>query len=146
MKIPADFLRRVGYRLPTEEEWECACRAGSVTAWSMGDAEDLLPRYAWYVGNPKAGGQSHPVGSLRPDDWGLFDLHGNAWEWCHDRYDKVAGGKRDKEDISDKYRRLWRGGSFDVGALIARSAYRYYHAPASRHAFIGFRPARTHRE
>jgi formylglycine-generating enzyme required for sulfatase activity len=143
MKIPADFLRRAGYRLPTEEEWECACRAGSVTAWSMGDADDLLARYAWYGAN--AGSQSHPVGSLRPNDWGLFDLHGNAWEWCHDRYETAAGGKKDKEDISDKYTRLLRGGAFDVGALYARSANRNADPPATRYGHFGFRPARAFR-
>jgi formylglycine-generating enzyme required for sulfatase activity len=144
MRVPADFLQRAGYRLPTEEEWECACRAGSATAWSMGDAEDLLPRYAWYTAN--AGYQSHPVGSLRPNDWGLFDLHGNAWEWCHDRSDKAAGGKRDKEDISDKYSRLLRGGSFSNDAVSARSAHRPNRAPANRLANLGFRLARTHHE
>jgi formylglycine-generating enzyme required for sulfatase activity len=101
MQVPADFRWRKGYRLPTKEEWEYAYRAGSVTGWSMGDAEDLLARYAWWSSNSQ--GKSHPVGSLRPNDWGLFDLHGNAWEWCHDGF----GDKRDikdKEDIKDRYR------------------------------------------
>jgi formylglycine-generating enzyme required for sulfatase activity len=100
MKVPADCLRRTGYRLPTEEEWEYACRAGSSTGWSMGDAEDQLPRYAWFFNN--SANRSHSVASLRPSDWGLFDLHGNAWEWCQGRFD----GKEDKEDIKDQDSRL----------------------------------------
>jgi formylglycine-generating enzyme required for sulfatase activity len=139
MKGPADFLRRTGYRLPTEEEWEYACRAGSATLWSMGDAEDLLARYAWYAGN--AASKSHPVGSLRPNDWGLFDLHGNAWEWCQDRLD----GKEDKEYIKDKDRSLLRGGAFNHSAVGARSAYRDGNWPANRFVDFGFRPARTFR-
>jgi formylglycine-generating enzyme required for sulfatase activity len=89
------------------------------------------------------------VGSLRPNDWGLFDLHGNAWEWCHDRDDKAAGDSavdtKDKEDILDNYRRLLRGGSFRHGVLNARSAARFSDAPANRMDDRGFRPAMTFR-
>jgi formylglycine-generating enzyme required for sulfatase activity len=139
MRVPADFQRRTGYRLPTEAEWEYACRAGSTTGWSLGDAEGLLPRYAWIWVN--AEGKSHPVGSLRPNDWGLFDLHGNAWEWCQDRFD----GKEDKEDIKDEDSRLLRGGAFYCAAEYARSAGRNGHAAATRFYGFGFRPARTFR-
>jgi formylglycine-generating enzyme required for sulfatase activity len=83
MTVKANALSLSGYRLPTEAEWELACRAGSVTSWSLGEAEDLLPRYAWYFANSPS--KSQPVGALRPNDLGLFDLHGNAWEWCQNR-------------------------------------------------------------
>jgi formylglycine-generating enzyme required for sulfatase activity len=145
MRVPRDYLRRAGYRLPTEEEWEYACRAGSTTAWSMGDAGDLLRRYAWYETNAEH--RSHPVGSLRPNDWGLFDLHGNAWEWCQDRLAR-EGDIKIKEDINiinDRYSRLLRGGAFNDHAGYVRSADRAHHGPASRNDLIGFRPARTFR-
>ena len=82
MRVPADSQTRQGYRLPTEAEWEYSCRAGTRrTAWSHGSM-NLLDRYAWYYSN--AGQRAHPVGMLRPNDWGLFDMHGNAQEWCSD--------------------------------------------------------------
>src|SRR5262249_54950101 len=84
MKVKANALRLSGYRLPTEAEWEYACRAGSVTTWSLGEAKDLLGKYAWYNVN-SINMRSRPVGSLRPNELGLFDLHGNALEWCHNR-------------------------------------------------------------
>jgi formylglycine-generating enzyme required for sulfatase activity len=144
MEVPADFLSRRGYRLPTGEEWEYACRAGSWTAWSMGDAEGLLRRYAWYVSNAES--KSHPIGSLRPNDWGLFDMHGNLWEWCHD---ECQG--EDERDIDDliilkeaKHSRLLRGGAFRNHAGDARSDYRASGSAASRYSSVrGFRPART---
>src|SRR5262249_22205987 len=83
MKLAPDYLKRTGYRLPTEAEWEYACRAGSETDWSHGEAEDLLSKYAWYASN--AQNKTHPTGSLRPNDLGLFDLHGDVWEWCQDK-------------------------------------------------------------
>src|SRR2546425_1284058 len=83
------------------------CRAESATVWSMGDAEDLLARYGWYFTN--SSNRSHPVGSLRPNDWGLFDVHGNALEWCHDQLGEKEDIK-DKEEIKDQYNRYIRGG------------------------------------
>jgi formylglycine-generating enzyme required for sulfatase activity len=142
MKVPADFRRRTGYRLPTEEEWEYACRAGTVMGWSMGDADELLSRYAWYAVN--ADSKTHPVGSERPNDWGLFDLHGNTWEWCHEKFgDKEA--INGEEDIKGKSSRLLRGGAFNGPAMFARSAYRIGSAAGYRIGEIGFRPARTFR-
>jgi formylglycine-generating enzyme required for sulfatase activity len=144
MKAAPDFLKRLGYRLPMEAEWECACRAGSETLWSMGEDEDLLARYAWFIIN--ASDKSHPVGLLRPNDWGLFDMHGNAWEWCQDRWQtKAAIDVGAKEDIRDKDDRLLRGGAFNYHAVDARSANRSRNAPGNFDDFFGFRPARTYR-
>jgi formylglycine-generating enzyme required for sulfatase activity len=150
MKV-AGYLKRTGYRLPTEAEWEYACRAGSETGWSHGDAEDLLAKYAWYAANSSS--LTHPVGSLRPNDLGLFDMHGHAWEWCQDRYtawppaagERAMEDKEDIEDISDRNGRVLRGGAFNVVAGIARSAFRSDFGPALRVGLIGFRPARTFR-
>ncbi len=143
MKVPSNFLRRVGYRLPTDEEWEYACRAGSVTGWSMGEAEELLPRYAWTLANAR--GKSQPVGSLRPNAWGLFDLHANAWEWCQDQFEYRADPVRDHEGIKDKDSRLLRGGAFNYQGVFVRAACRMGYSPGYRTDLFGFRPARTFR-
>jgi formylglycine-generating enzyme required for sulfatase activity len=145
MRVVSDCPDRRGYRLPTEGEWEYACRAGSTTAYAFGEAEDLLGRYAWYSGN--SGTRSHPVGSLRPNDWGLFDLHGNAWEWCQDRWaQRAPKGIQDKTDIEgikDQESRALRGGAFCDDAVLVRSAIRVGLGPAVRGDVDGFRPART---
>jgi formylglycine-generating enzyme required for sulfatase activity len=145
MRVKANALGLEGYRLPTEAEWELACRAGSVTNRSMGEAEDLLGKYAWSFANSSS--KSRPVGSLRPSDLGLFDLYGNAWEWCHNRYEEFEGIRDinidDKVD-SKSYRPL-RGGGFNFDPLFLRSASRLGNAPANRDLFNGFRPSRTFR-
>jgi formylglycine-generating enzyme required for sulfatase activity len=128
MKVAADWEKRSGYRLPTEAEWEYACRAGSVTGWSMGDADDLLSRYAWYSFN--SSNHSHPPGSLRANDWGLFDMHGNVWEWCGDLFEAQG---------SD---RVFRGGSWSHGPRSCLAAVRIRFAPGVRGSDLGFRLAR----
>jgi serine/threonine protein kinase/formylglycine-generating enzyme required for sulfatase activity len=153
MKMAANYLQRTGYRLPTEAEWGYACRAGADTRFCFGASEDLLDKYAWYATNART--RMHPAGSLKPNDLGLFDMHGNAWEWCHDRYerrqgkeDKESADKEDKEDkisINDKDSRVLRGGSFFYQAWVLRSAYRVRYAPADRNYDFGFRAARTFR-
>jgi formylglycine-generating enzyme required for sulfatase activity len=149
MKMAPNYLKRTGYRLPTEGEWEYGCRAGAVTEYSFGEPAELLGKYAWFSSN--SAGTSHPVGSLKPNDLGLFDMHGNAWKWCQDvyrPYGKGGGGKvvEDIEDISDinnKDGRVVRGGSFFYLASDVRSAGRLNNVPATRRYTSGFRPART---
>jgi formylglycine-generating enzyme required for sulfatase activity len=145
MKVKANALRLSGYRLPTEAEWEYACQTGSVTGWSLGEAEELLSKYAWYYVNSAT--RSHPGGLLRPNELGLFDLHGNAWEWCHNRFEAFMDIKDlQKDDIADsRSSRPLRGGGFFGYALLVRSAYRLGTVPANRNDDIGFRPARTFR-
>jgi formylglycine-generating enzyme required for sulfatase activity len=137
MKLAPNYLQREGYRLPSEAEWEHACRAGSVTAWSCGSTEDLLEKYAWLSHNSSR--RSHPVGTLKPNDLGLFDMHGNVWQWCQE----ALGRKEDKEYIKDQIMHVLRGGSFINPAVNLRSAHRGRSVPSSRTTAVGFRPART---
>ncbi len=149
MKMPANYLQRTGYRLPTEVEWEYACRAGADTLYSFGDSDDLLGKYGWFDANSL--GKSYPVGSLKPNDLGLFDMYGNNWEWCQDAFKAYAKGgdgkaTSDSEDIRDiagSNSRVLRGGSFFSQALDVRSACRYNNVAANRNYSIGFRSART---
>jgi formylglycine-generating enzyme required for sulfatase activity len=152
MKVKANALRLSGYRLPTEAEWEYACRAWSVTTWSLGEADDLLGKYAWYSMNSPS--RSRPVGLKRPNELGLFDLHGNTWEWCHNRFvtfmdikdpqeDDIVKGDPVKGDIVEESIRPLRGGAFGSDALDVRSASRFSLGPASHDNYAGFRPART---
>jgi serine/threonine protein kinase/formylglycine-generating enzyme required for sulfatase activity len=90
--LAADHLHRTGYRLPTEAAWEYTCRAGTAAPWAHGLAEGLLDEYAWYDRN--AGGRMHPVGLLKPNDLGLFDMHGNALQWCQNEYEDHHKGVR----------------------------------------------------
>ena len=131
-----------GYRLPTESEWEYACRAGTTTAYSFGDK--ITPKDANYydskIGKPVA------VGSYKPNAFGLYDMHGNVWEWCEDWYgDYPKGAVTDpKEPATGEYRVL-RGGSFFITDFSnARSSVRNYDfTPSDRYNFFGFRLART---
>jgi formylglycine-generating enzyme required for sulfatase activity len=149
MKMAPDYLQRTGYRLPTEAEWEYACRAGAETAYSFGEPEDLFGKYAWYSGNSPS--RSRPAGQLRPNDQGLFDMHGNAWEWTQDAYKaygnpdgrEVTSDKEDTSDINNQNSRVLRGGSFDSRASSGHSAYRRKLVPADRSYYLGFRLART---
>ena len=142
MKTAPDYLRRTGYRLPREAEWEYACRAGAETGFSFGESDDLLVQYAWFSANSSS--KSHPVGSLKSNDLGLFDMHGNAREWCQDAYEVDKGGdEKGKEDIRDTNSRVLRGGSFFYQVSSVRSANRLNFVPTNRSTNNGFRPART---
>jgi eukaryotic-like serine/threonine-protein kinase len=140
MKVASNFEGRTGYRLPTPIEWEYACRAGSNTRWSLGEAEDLLTKYAWCVSN--AWSRLHPVGSLRPNDFGLFDMHGNAWEWCQKEHDAKTAAAQDIEVI-DASQGIARGGAFGHGPLTLHSVNEIDVHPTERGGDLGFRPART---
>jgi serine/threonine protein kinase/formylglycine-generating enzyme required for sulfatase activity len=144
MTLPADGLERTGYRLPTEAEWECVCRAGTETAFHFGGDPRLLAAYGWYMANSNE--HVHPGGGLKPNAWGFFDLHGNAIEWCHDPFGPypVEGGKA--EDVVWAWQagdRVLRGGYYRTQARNSRSAKREPIDPESRRSIFGFRIART---
>ena len=129
-----EFIRKLNakeetnkYRLPTEAEWEHAARAGSSGDWCFGNDESLLEEYAWYDKN--SGSQTHPVGQKQPNAWGLYDMHGNVWEWCQDL---IAGRCR-----------VLRGGSWCGGARHSRSAVRSGSDPDGPSNDVGFRLTRT---
>jgi formylglycine-generating enzyme required for sulfatase activity len=128
------------YRLPTESEWEYACRAGSSTAYCFGEDEARLGEYAWYGAN--SGSKTHPVGQKAPNAWGLYDMHGNVWEWCSDWYgDYPSGSVRDPKGPSTGSYRVSRGGSWSLGAAHCRSANRCWIGPSLRYSDLGFRLA-----
>lgn len=130
------------YRLPTEAEWEYACRAGSTTRYSFGNDESQLADYAWYTDN--SGGREHPVGKKRPNAWGLFDMHGNLWEWCHDWYAPYSDeATTDPEGASVGSDRVVRGGSWGNEPDYCRSAFRGPAAPWMGGFNLGFRIAMT---
>ena len=125
-------------RLPTEAEWEYACRAGTTTPYSCGDR--LTSLYAWSQDDGDAG--THPVGKLQPNAWGLYDMHGNVWEWCLDYYDAeyyVASPKTDPAGFATGSDRTVRGGGWADTNWTCRSAYRYKAASDKRSRYIGFR-------
>jgi len=128
------------YRLPTEAEWEYSCRAGSNTKWSFGDDESSLKDYAWYSDN--ANSTTHPAGEKRPNAWGLYDIHGNVWEWCSDdKRDYASTTVDDPTGGTAGSSRVSRGGSWGDGAWGCRSALRYGLTPGYRGSNLGFRLA-----
>jgi formylglycine-generating enzyme required for sulfatase activity len=145
MTIPANALRRTGYRLPTEAEWEYACRAGTLTSRYHGSSLTLLDRYAWYLKNSGDPSRVQPCGRVLPNDLGLFDMLGNAHELCQDRYrGEPAGKDTSNDDTIDDAIRVLRGGSFLNDPAVLRSAIRHGNGSALRNRFIGFRLARTY--
>ena len=129
------------YRLPTEAEWEYACRAGSVTAYSFGDDKKRLGEYGWYSAN--SGGETHPVGQKTPNPWGFYDMYGDVWEWCKDWYAPYPGGLvTDPQGPSSGSERVLRGGGWFDGAMRCRSGFRSYFSPDFHCSFFGFRLAR----
>jgi len=145
--LPGDYLRRTGYRLPTDAEWEYACRAGADTPWSFGRAKELAGAFALYVQNSE--NQAWPVGQKRPNAFGLFDMHGNAWELCQDEYDVVPVGPERPTDaagrivVSYDAERVLHGGSFLYRIESARAALRSKYKPGSAGSTVGFRLTST---
>jgi formylglycine-generating enzyme required for sulfatase activity len=144
-----DFIRRMNiqegngcYRLPTESEWEYACRAGTTGLYSFGNDANSLRHYAWYEGN--SGGTTHPVGQKRPNAWGLYDMHGNVWEWVQDRYgDYSSASVTDPKGPSPSSgtSRVSRGGCRYSCAGGSRAAFRFHYPSGYRDNYIGFRLA-----
>ena len=147
-----NFIKRLNsneghnrYRLPTEAEWEHAARAGTDTAYSFGGNIKNLGRFAWY-GEEFGSGSTHPVGQKKPNAWGLYDVHGNVWEWVQDWYGGdyySSSPSADPAGPSSGTERVVRGGSWHHTAGSWRSAFRRHYAPDYRGISIGFRLAMT---
>ncbi len=137
-----------GYRLPTEAEWEYACRAGSSSQYTFGDNPQPLTEHAWFAEN--SGKTTHPVAQKKPNAWGLFDMHGNVAEWCNDPYDADYYASARAENPTgpkegDKY--VLRGGAWNSSPKALRSSYRVAQDPGNYDGcfggdFIGFRCVR----
>lgn len=157
MNISAEAVKRHGYRLPTEAEWECLCRGGTETSRPYGESDDLLSHYGWTWLN--SGDRTRPTGRLLPNEYGIFDTLGNVWELCHDgpldaSYERPtypsgtrenpAGESTADETIRNGYTwRLTRGGAFDYTPTMARSAHRDVFRVEKRDIYLGMRVVRT---
>jgi formylglycine-generating enzyme required for sulfatase activity len=146
MRAKPNYLSLVGYRLPSEAEWEYACRAGAVTSRYYGETKELLVRYAWYTKN-SLDRWMVPGGTLKPNDFGLFDMLGNALEWCQDPATPAPSGPGGRRggDRRDDLGHALRGGSFYFLGAGVRSAMRFRLVPTGRTLHVGFRLARTFR-
>ena len=132
--IPANY----SYRLPTEAEWEYACRAGTTNLFSFGDSDDLAETYSWTAENSDE--KTHPVGLKKPNPWGLYDIHGNVWEWCLDWYgDYPSEPVTDPTGPEQGETKVFRGGGWNNDAPFARSANRFTMSPSNGIHFVGFR-------
>jgi formylglycine-generating enzyme required for sulfatase activity len=136
-RLPQHFQ----YRLPTEAEWEFACRAGTSSRFYFGNGHGQLGDYAWYSEN--SGSQTHSVGEKKANGWGLYDMHGNVWEWCQNRYGgPLPGGNvTNPKGPAAGLNRVLRGGSWGIAASRCRSAYRVWNRPEYRDYTLGFRVA-----
>lgn len=144
--LPAEQSTGYVYRLPTEAEWEYACRAETQTGYSFGDSASELDEYAWYDDNSE--GTTHPVGFKKPNPWGLYDMHGNVFEWCQDRW----APKYPNGPVTDPRGPAWggypesrmcRGGAWGISSGSCRSAYRYSGYRRSRRDHMGIRVVRS---
>jgi formylglycine-generating enzyme required for sulfatase activity len=136
----------IGYRLPTEAEWEFACRAGSTMNFSNGDRDEQLANTGWFRRN--SGGRTHTVGELEANAFGLHDMHGNVREWCQDSWQSASYAPFETQTASDPCladfnlpQRVLRGGNYSSSAQLCRSSHRHANSPTPREHFIGFRTA-----
>jgi len=133
------YCEWVGGRLPTEAEWEYACRAGSTTTFCFGDDSDQLDAYAWYDNN--SDGSTRTVGRKKASKWGIHDMHGNAWEWCSSKVEpypyRADDGREDPTDADS--RRILRGGGWSFSGYYCRSAGRRFSVPTNCLYYAGFR-------
>jgi formylglycine-generating enzyme required for sulfatase activity len=129
------------YCLPSEAEWEYACRSGSTTKYCFGDSDSQLKNYAWY--DPNSGSKTHTVGQKKPNAWGLYDMHGNVWEWCADNWESdLSKLPKDGKAIfssGDSSRHSFRGGSWYLYSYSCRSVNRFSDSSVYRYNALGFR-------
>jgi formylglycine-generating enzyme required for sulfatase activity len=140
-RLTADYE----YRLPTEAEWEYACRAGTTNEFSFGDeaSPSVADQFAWTAENSEA--TTHPVGLKRPNAWGLYDMHGNVWEWCLDWYEPYpAAAVTDPTGPPSSKFKVFKGGGWNQEIAFARSANRFMMSPSNGIHFVGFRLALGH--
>ena len=152
-ELPGEKASRRRYALPTDAQWEYACRAGSTGRWCFSSQpspfpvaveEKLLGEYAWFSAN--SGGSTHQVGQKRANVWGLYDMYGNVWQWCQDCYDKDYYSKSPVDDPQGAVTgdsRVIRGGAWNNDTCSCRSAVRYQCVPGTRHDQLGFRVSRV---
>jgi formylglycine-generating enzyme required for sulfatase activity len=140
--MPAEKTAGHVYRLPTEAEWEYACRSGTTTAYGFGDDASRLGDYGWFEGNWDS--KTPPVGEKKPNGWGLYDMHGNVFEWCQDWYGVYpSGSATDPTGATSGSLRVYRGGSWASLARSCRSAIRSRFSPGYRNNDLGFRVLRS---
>ena len=139
-ELPGEKEAGRHYRLPTEAEWEYACRAGSTTKWCFGNDQSRLGNYAWYRKNSE--GETHQVGRKNPNAWGLHDMHGNVWEWCTDWHDVEYYRNSPTDDPtgpSEGSDRVSRGGCCLNQAHYSWSATRFFDSPGRQDVNLGLR-------
>jgi formylglycine-generating enzyme required for sulfatase activity len=142
-ELPAEGLAGRTYRLPSEAEWEYACRAGGMTRYSFGDSAEVLGDYAWYKGNSEQ--ERHAVGQRKPNAWGLYDMHGNVWEWCDDVHADYHEYAVDANQCPSSYSRsssnghVLRGGCWLSDAFECRAGKRRFGSADLRVHDFGFR-------
>jgi formylglycine-generating enzyme required for sulfatase activity len=143
INITYDFSKN-GYRLPTEAEWEYACRAGNVADYYWGNDTSKAGNYAWYYGNSNQ--TTHPVAAKLPNAFGLYDMSGNVWEWCNDWWDSTYSSSSQINNPTGPTNgtyRIRRGGSWPCVARLLRLAYRYGKIPLNYDLDVGFRCVRS---